>query len=317
MKTRLSIDQLAKDLKLSILYKGDVEEIEINTSDLNRPGLQMAGFFEYFAINRIQLFGMVEMTYLQNLDPELKKSRLEKYFASNMPCVLIGRNLTPPDEMVKAAQKYNTPILMSGLTTTKLSHKTTVYLDKVLAPSISRHAGLMDIYGVGILLMGDSGVGKSETALELVKRGHRLVADDVVEINKLADNQLIGKSPEIIRHMMEIRGLGIIDVRTLYGIGAVMIEKSIELAVNLELGDLSNIDRLGLSTEYLTLLGVKIPTITIPVRPGRNLAIIIEVAAMNFRLKSMGHITAEQLDSKLLEIIAPGELDKNKQSDKK
>ncbi len=306
MKTKLKIDDLARDLNLSIIYKGDVETIEINTSDLNRPGLQMAGFFEYFAVNRLQLFGMVEMTYLQNLDPELKRERLDKYFASKMPCVLIGRNLTPPTEMIEAAKKYNTPILMSGLTTTKLSHKTTVYLDKVLAPSISRHAGLMDVYGVGILLMGDSGVGKSETALELVKRGHRLVADDVVEIIKLSDNQLLGQSPEVIRHMMEIRGLGIIDVRTLYGIGAVLVEKSIELAVNLELGDPMNIDRLGLSSEYITLLGVKIPIITIPVRPGRNLAIIIEVAAMNFRLKCMGQVTAEQLDSKLLSIIAPG-----------
>ena len=306
MKTTLNIDDLAKDLNLSILYRGESDEIYIDTSDLNRPGLQMAGFFEYFAVNRIQLFGMVEMTYLQNLDPELKKLRLEKYFESKVPCVLIGRNLTPPPELLEAAKKYSTPVLMSGLTTTKLSHKTTVYLDKVLSPSITRHAGLMDVYGVGILLMGDSGVGKSETALELVKRGHRLVADDVVEITKLSDNQLIGKSPEIIRHMMEIRGLGIIDVRTLYGIGAVLIEKSIELAVKLEPGDVSNIDRLGLTDDFLTLLGVQIPTITIPVRPGRNLAIIVEVAAMNFRLKSMGQVTAEQLDSKLLEILSPG-----------
>ena len=310
MKVKLSIDKFVEDLNLNVLYKGDIEDLFIDTSDLNRPGLQMAGFFEYFAVNRIQLLGMVEMTYLQNLDTQLKRERLEKYFASHVPCVLIGRNLTPPPEMMEAAKKYNTPILISGLTTTKLSHKTTEYLDKILAPSISRHAGLMDIYGVGVMLTGDSGVGKSETALELVKRGHRLVADDVVEIIKLSGNQLIGRSPEIIRHMMEIRGLGIIDVRTLYGIGAVMIEKSIELAVNLELGDLSNIDRLGLSEEYITLLGVKIPTLTIPVRPGRNLAIIIEVAAMNFRLRMMGHITAETLDNNLLSIIAPDSFNK-------
>lgn len=305
MKIKLNIQEMAKDLKLSILYQGDVEFVEINTSDLNRPGLQMAGFFEYFADNRFQLFGMVEMTYLQNLDQDLKIQRLDQYFRSGLPCVLIGRNLTPPEEMLRAAMKYNTPILMSGLTTTKLSHKTTVYLDKVLAPSISRHAGLMDVYGVGIMLTGDSGVGKSETALELVKRGHRLVADDVVEIHKLSDNQLMGRSPEVIRHMMEIRGLGIIDVCTLYGLGAVMLENQIELAINLELGEVENIDRLGTARDYLTLLGVKVPTITIPVRPGRNLAIIIEVAAMNFRLKSMGVVTADQLDSKILDIIAP------------
>ncbi len=305
MKTKLNIGKLAKDLNLSILYKGDVEDIYVDTSDLNRPGLQMAGFFEYFAVNRIQLFGMVEMTYLQNLDPELKRERLDKYFASKVPCVLIGRNLTPPPEMLEAAKKYNTPVLMSGLTTTKLSHKTTVYLDKVLSPSITRHAGLMDVYGVGILLLGDSGVGKSETSLELVKRGHRLVADDVVEITKISDNQLVGQAPDVIRHMMEIRGLGIIDVRTLYGIGAVLTEETIDFAVKLEPGDVTNIDRLGITNEYITLLGVQIPTITIPVRPGRNLAIIIEVAAMNFRLKTMGQITAEQLDSKLLGIISP------------
>ena len=306
MKVKLKISDIVKDLDLSVLYQGEVQEVEINTSDLNRPGLQMAGFFEYFAVNRFQLFGMVEMTYLQNLDQDLKAQRLEQFFRSGIPCVLIGRNLTPPDEMIEAAKKYSTPILMSGLTTTKLSHKATVYLDRVLAPSISRHAGLMDVYGVGIMLTGDSGVGKSETALELVKRGHRLVADDVVEIRKLSDNQLIGQSPEVIRHMMEIRGLGIIDVCTLYGLGAVMLEKSIELAIHLEPGSMENIDRLGTSTEYLTLLGVKVPTMTIPVRPGRNLAIIIEVAAMNFRLKSMGVITANQLDSHLLNIIAPG-----------
>ena len=305
MKVKLKITDIARDLDLSILYQGDVQEVDINTSDLNRPGLQMAGFFEYFAVNRFQLFGMVEMTYLQNLDQDLKIQRLDMFFRSGIPCVLIGRNLTPPDEMIEAAKKYSTPILMSGLTTTKLSHKATVYLDRVLAPSISRHAGLMDVYGVGIMLTGDSGVGKSETALELVKRGHRLVADDVVEIRKLSDNQLIGQAPEVIRHMMEIRGLGIIDVCTLYGLGAVMLEKSIELAIHLEPGAIENFDRLGTSTEYLTLLGVKVPTMTIPVRPGRNLAIIIEVAAMNFRLKSMGIVTANQLDINLLNIIAP------------
>ncbi len=196
MKINLKIDDLVNELSLSVIYKGNADTITIDTSDLNRPGLQMAGFFEYFAVNRVQLFGMVEMNFLQNLDRETMRERLDIYFASKIPCVLIGRNLTPPEEMIEAAKKHNTPVLMSGLTTTKLSHRTTVYLDRVLAPSISRHAGLMDVYGVGILLMGDSGVGKSETALELVKRGHRLVADDVVEIVKLSDNQVTGQSPK-------------------------------------------------------------------------------------------------------------------------
>lgn len=303
MKATISIDEFAANLDLCILYRGS-GEITVDTSDLNRPGLQMAGFFDYFAVNRVQLFGMVEMTYMQKLNPEVLKERLIKYFEYKVPCVLIGRNLTPPEEMTEAAIKYDTPLLISGLTTTKLSHKTTDYLDRVLAPSITRHAGLIDVYGVGILLTGDSGVGKSETALELVKRGHRLVADDVVEITKISENQLIGSCPEIIRHMMEIRGLGIIDVRTLYGIGAVLTEKTIDLAVMLEAGDVSNIDRLGLINEYITLLGIQIPNITIPVRPGRNLAIIIEVAGMNFRLNRMGHITAEKLDSKILDMMS-------------
>jgi len=305
MKKVLSVNEFAQDLKLEILYMGTREDFEVDTSDLNRPGLQMAGFFEYFAQERVQLFGMVEMTYLQNISSEVRSERLDYYFSFPIPLVLIGRNLTPPDELLEAAKKYNVPVLMSGLTTTKLSHKTMLYLDHVLAPCITRHGGLMDVYGVGMMITGESGVGKSETALELVKRGHRLVADDVVEIRKLADNELVGKSPDIIRHMMEIRGMGIIDVSKLYGLGAVMMEKSIEVCAHLEIGDISGIDRLGITQEFITILGIQVPKITIPVRPGRNLAIILEVAAMNFRLRSMGHITANDLEQNMLAMLAP------------
>jgi HPr kinase/phosphorylase len=217
--------------------------------------------------------------------------------------VLIGRNLTPPDEFLDCARQNNVPVLMSGLTTTKLSHKITLYLDEILSPSISRHGGLMDVYGVGIFITGESGVGKSETALELVKRGHRFVADDVVEIRMLSDETLIGRSPDIIRHMMEIRGLGIIDVSVLYGMGAVMQEKDINLSIHLELGSVANIDRLGVEDNHITLLGVKVPQIIVPVRPGRNLAIIMEVAAMNYRLKSMGQMGTDKLDQNLLKIL--------------
>lgn len=307
MKKNLSVMDFVNALKLDIIYMGNRDKMEIDTSDLNRPGLQMTGYFEYFAKERIQMFGMVEMTYLQDLPPEIRAERLDYFFSQNIPCVIIGRNLTPPDEMIECAKKYDVPVLMSGLTTTKLSHKSTQYLDNMLAPSISRHGGLMDVYGVGTMIMGESGVGKSETALELIKRGHRLVADDIVEIRKLADNELIGKSPDIVRHMMEIRGMGIIDVATLYGLGAVMQEKSIDMCIYLEPGDITGIDRLGITQEYITILGVRIPKITIPVRPGRNLAIILEVAAMNFRLRSMGHITASELDQKLLSILVPNE----------
>lgn len=288
MKKTITVEELAKALDLIILFKGERDTIDIDSSDLNRPGLQMSGFFEYFAVSRIQLFGMVEITYLQTLSPEKRMEVLEKYFAYPIPCVIIGRNLLPPDEFIECAKKYDIPVLMSGLTTTKISHKITVYLDELLSPCISRHGGLMDVAGVGIYITGDSGVGKSEVALELVKRGHRFVADDVVEIHRLSDNKLIGKSPDLIRHMMEIRGLGIIDVSVMYGMGAIMPEKEINLAIHLEPGDIANIDRIGNAEEYITLLGVKVPQITMPIRPGRNVAIIIEVAALNFRLKSMG-----------------------------
>lgn len=304
MKRTIKIEDLAKAISLNIVYMGTRDTAEIDSSDLNRPGLQMSGFFEYFAVNRIQLFGMVEMTYLQTLDPATRMERLDRFFSHPIPCVLIGRNLTPPDEFLECARKYDVPVLMSGLTTTKLSHKTAIYLDALLAPVISRHGGLMDVYGVGMFITGDSGVGKSETALELVKRGHRFVADDVVEIHKLSDDTLIGQSPDIIRHMMEIRGLGIIDVSVLYGMGSIRREKSIELAIHLEPGDVRDIDRLGTADNHITLLGVKVPQITLPVRPGRNLAIVMEVAAMNFRLKSIGQGGGEWLAQNIMDVIS-------------
>ena len=303
MKRTIKIQKLIDELGLTPLYVGERDAMDIDTSDLNRPGLQMSGFFEYFAVNRFQLFGMAEMTYLQDLSSETLQERLDRYFSHPIPCVLIARNLTPPEEFLDAARKYDVPVLMSGLTTTKLSHMTTLFLDNELAPSIARHGGLMDVYGIGIFITGESGVGKSETALELVKRGHRLVADDVVEIRKISDYSLIGRSPDVIRHLMEIRGIGLIDVSVLYGMGAVMIDKTISLCMHLELGDVKDIDRLGLTEDYVTLLGIKVPKITIPVRPGRNVAIIMEVAAMNFRLKSMGHNAAAALDQKMLELL--------------
>ncbi len=303
MKRLIRMDEFAKALNLNVVYMGTRDTAEVDSSDLNRPGLQMSGFFEYFAVNRVQLFGMAEMSYLMTLSPEVKMERLDLFFSNPIPCVLIGRNLTPPEELLACAHKYNVPVLMSGLTTTKLSHKASIYLDEALAPSISRHGGLMDIYGVGIFITGESGVGKSETALELVKRGHRFVADDVVEIHKLSDDTLIGRSPDIIRHMMEIRGIGIIDVSVLYGMGAIVREKSITLSVHLEQGDISDIDRLGTADNFITLLGIKVPQITLPVRPGRNLAIVMEVAAMNFRLKSIGQGGGDDMVQNILNVI--------------
>ena len=303
MKRTIKIQKLIDELGLQLLFMGERDEIVIDTSELNRPGLQICGFFEYFAVNRIQLFGMGEITYIQELSHETRMERLDQFFSHPIPCALIARNLTPPQEFLDAAKKYDVPVLLSGLSTPKLSHSTTQLLDHELAPCIARHGGLMDVYGVGMFITGDSGVGKSETALELIKRGHRLVADDVVEIRKVSDTELLGSSPDVIRHLMEIRGVGLIDVSVLYGMGAVMLNKDINLCVHLEAGEVTDIDRLGMNEDSITLLGVRIPKITIPVRPGRNIAIIMEVAARNFRLKSMGYNPADALDQKMLQLL--------------
>ncbi|MEZ4357524.1 MAG: HPr(Ser) kinase/phosphatase [Eubacteriales bacterium] len=300
MKKYITVEQFASDLDLTIICPGKKPKIEVSTSDMNRPGLQLAGFFEYFGRERVQLFGNAETTFLKYMDKDTRKERLDYYFSHDVPCVIVSRGRFPLDEMVELAEKYGTPVLSSSLSTTRISHKATVYLDKLLAPYLSRHGELMDVYGVGMLITGDSGVGKSETALELVKRGHRLVSDDVVEIIKISDDELLGRAPEITQYLMEIRGVGIIDVSSLYGLGAVMAEKNIDLCVTLEPNVSNSMDRLGIEQEYITILGVSIPMMTIPVKSGRNLAVILEVAAMNFRFRDMGHTTLGDLNKKLI-----------------
>lgn len=304
MKKNIKIQKIIDELHVEPLYEFTNTEITVDTNDLNRPGLQLAGFFDYFANNRIQLMGMSEITYMQELDPFTLEARLDRYFSEPMPCIFCARNLKPVPAFVEKAKAHGVPILMSGLTTTKLSHSLILFLDKELAPCIQRHGGLMDVYGVGIYITGESGVGKSETALELVKRGHRFVADDVVEIRKMSESTLVGTSPDAIRHLMEIRGLGLIDVSVLYGMGSVMLARNMDLCVHLEQpGNATLENRLGNTNDHITLLGVDIPKITIPVRPGRNIAIIIEVAAMNQRLKARGYNPADQLSQKILDLI--------------
>lgn len=303
MKKKIKLNKFIDTLKLKVLYLGDNDILHTDTSDILRPGLQMTGFFEHFAYNRVQLFGMSEMTYIANMSEKRREEIFERYFSYNLPCVLISRDLEPPAEFISAAKRHNIPVLSSSITTTKLSHSVMTYLDTELAPLIARHGGLMDIFGVGVFITGDSGVGKSEAALELIKRGHRLVADDVVEMRKVSDTELLGQSPEVIRHLMEIRGVGLIDISVLYGMGSVMQTKYINLNVHLELGNPVNADRLGIQQEYLTLLGIDIPKMTIPVMPGRNIAVIIEVAVKNFRLKSMGYNPTDSLNQKLLDLL--------------
>jgi HPr kinase/phosphorylase len=276
----------------------------IQTSDISRPGLEMAGYFTYYPSERVQLLGKTELGFYKGLTKPEKIDRMTRLCHDQTPCICISRGLDVPEELIQASKKLQIPVLRSSFTTTQLISKLTNYLSSQLAPSTSMHGVLVDIYGVGVLITGGSGIGKSESALELVKRGHRLVADDNVDIRQPTDNILIGSPPDLIRHLLEIRGVGIINVMTLFGAGAVRNFKKIAMVCRLESWDQrKQYERLGLDEEKLKILDTFIPQITIPVRPGRNLAVIIEVAAMNFRLKRMGYNAAESFEARLKETI--------------
>ncbi|WP_243388241.1 HPr(Ser) kinase/phosphatase [Bacillus kexueae] len=276
----------------------------ITTSDLSRPGLEMAGFFTYYPKERVQILGMTELSFFERLSEQEKRDRMAELCTEATPAIIISRNMDVPQELIDASEETKVPLLRSPMKTTRLASRLTNFLESKLAPTTAVHGVLVDIYGVGVLITGKSGVGKSETALELVKRGHRLVADDCVEIRQEDQDTLIGNAPELIRHLLEIRGLGIIDVMTLFGAGAVRNYKRITLVINLELWDQKKqYDRLGLEEEKMKILDTEITRLTVPVRPGRNLAVIIEVAAMNFRLKQMGYNAAEQFTNKLAHVI--------------
>ena len=301
----IQIKEFTKRLQLEVLSPTSKKEMEISSADLNRPGMQFCGFYEYFAYERPQVIGKVEMTYLESLEPEARANVLEQYMSYDLPCVVVCWEMTPPRELIEKAKERDIPVFQSQLKTTKFTFQAIMYLTRCLAPHVTRHGVLVDVYGVGVLLTGESGVGKSEAALELVKRGHQLVADDVVDICRVADDRLIGEAPERVRHFMEIRGIGIIDIRALYGVGSVVVSKSIDMDIHMEKWDSNKeYDRLGLTEETVTILGVKIPYQIMPVRPGRNLAVIIEVAARNLSLKRLGYSAAHELDRRLNEMIA-------------
>ncbi|MDX5474690.1 MAG: HPr(Ser) kinase/phosphatase [Bacillaceae bacterium] len=276
----------------------------ISTSDISRPGIELAGYFTYYPAERIQLLGKTELSFFDRLTDEEKRDRMNKLCTDITPGIIVSRDLDVPQELIDASKKEGVPIMRSKMKTTKLSSHLTNYLESKLAPTTAIHGVLVDIYGVGVLITGKSGVGKSETALELVKRGHRLVADDCVEIRQEDVGTLIGNSPELIEHLLEIRGLGIINVMTLFGAGAVRSYKRITLIINLELWDKNKqYDRVGLDEETMKIIDTDVTKLTVPVRPGRNLAVIIEVAAMNFRLKRMGLNAAEQFSNRLAGVI--------------
>ncbi|MGD6894347.1 HPr(Ser) kinase/phosphatase [Bacillus infantis] len=282
----------------------------ITTSDISRPGLEMAGFFDYYPAERIQLIGKTEMSFAEKLSDADRQNRMESLCTDITPGIIITRDMEVPEGLIEASEREAVPVMRSKQKTTRFSGLLTNFLESKLAPTTAVHGVLVDIYGVGVLITGKSGVGKSETALELVKRGHRLVADDCVEIRQEDEDYLVGTSPELIEHLLEIRGLGIINVMTLFGAGAVRSNKRISLVMNLELWDQKKqYDRLGLDEEKMKIIDTDITRLAIPVRPGRNLAVIIEVAAMNFRLKRMGVNAAEQFTSRLSDVIEDGDND--------
>lgn len=298
---KVSLQRLIDEFKLENIYAPkDPNEIMIDENDVNRPGLQLMGFYEYFNPERIQIIGKMEFAYLSTIDEKTRRERLQRLFSQRIPALIITRELPYFPEMLELATEFEVPLLRSKESTSNFIAGLIAFLNLTLAPRITRHGVLIEIYGEGVFITGESGVGKSETAIELVKRGHRLVADDAVEIRKVSNISLVGSSPDNIRHFLELRGIGIINARRLFGIGAVKMTEKIDLVVELEQWDSEKIyDRMGVDTEFVNILGVKIPSLTIPVKPGRNLAVILEVAAMNNRQKKMGYNAARELLNRL------------------
>ncbi len=301
----VTLEQIIDEFDLeNVLNDESVKEIKVITTDVNRPGLQIAGFFDYFDTNRIQIIGKVETTYLRNMTSERRYESVDKLFSRKIPVVIVTRGSEIFPEMYDVAKKYAVPILKTKQGTSRFMSRLIAYLYTELAPRVTQHGVLVEVYGEGVLILGESGVGKSETAIELVKRGHRLVADDAVEIKRVSDKILLGSAPEIIRHFIEIRGIGIIDVKKIFGMGAVKDSEKIDLVIQLELWKQNKqYDRLGLVDQHTDILGIKVPSLTVPVKPGRNLAVITEIASMNNRQKKMGYNAAEALNQKLMEEI--------------
>lgn len=301
-------------LELTRIFDAKKKFLPIEVSNSTRPGLQLANYWDFFAYERPQLLGLVEMTYLSSLDESTRRERLTKLFNYDLPCIIICRGIPCFDEMLVLAAAHRIPIYSSKKETTRFELELVNYLNTALAPSETRHGVLVNVFGTGVLITGNSGVGKSEAALELIKRGHQLVADDVVLIHRINEHLLEGESPERVRHFMEIRGVGIINVANIYGAGAVQRRMAIDMEVHLEMWQSGKeYDRLGLTENYAEILGVKIPSLLLPIHPGRNLAVVLEVAARNFRQKQMGYNAALELAKRSAEIAAREREDEEEQ----
>jgi len=294
---KISLDKIIKEFSLEELsMPKPSSEILIGTPEINRPGLQFAGYFEYFAPERIQILGISEIEFLRRFTEEKARERIEKFFKEAPAAVIIARGLAVEDYYIELADKHRVPLLRTNESTSDLTSALIAYLNLHLAPRITRHGVFVEVYGEGILILGESGIGKSETAIELVKRGHRLIADDAVEIKRVSSKSLVGSAPDNIKHFIELRGIGIINASRIFGIGAVKPTEKVDLVINLELWDVNKVyDRMGIENQTTEILGLNIPSMTIPVKPGRNLAVIIEVAAMNSRQKKLGYNAAQDL----------------------
>ena len=309
----VQLTKMVQELELNNLTPEiDLSGIVIKTAEINRPALQLTGYLEHFANERVQIIGYVEYTYLMQLNEEERRFKYERFISSKIPCVIFSTMTRPSQDMIDLAVKYNVPTFVTERTTSSFMAEIIRWLGVQLAPCISIHGVLVDVYGEGILITGESGIGKSEAALELIKRGHRLVSDDVVEIRKISDDTLLGTSPDITRHFIELRGIGIVDVKTLFGVESVMYNQTIDMVIRLEDWNReANYDRLGLDEEYIEFLGNKVVCYSIPIRPGRNLAVIVESAAINYRAKKMGYNAAQELYNRVT-----GSLSTNKEEQK-
>ena len=298
----VKLSKIINEFKLETLYLPDLpENLLVNCSRVNRPGLQLVGFYDHYEQARLQIIGKVENIFILEMDPAERRKRLEDFYRTCPTGVIITTSMEPVPEFYEFSEKYGVPLLRTATRTSEFMAALIAYLNVELGPRITRHGVLVEVYGEGLLLLGDSGVGKSETAIELVKRGHRLIADDAVEIKRVSAKSLVGQAPPIIRHYVELRGIGIVDVRRLFGMGAVKETEKINLVIQLENWVEGKVyDRLGMEEEKISILGIEVPSITVPVRPGRNLAIILEIAAMNNRQKRMGYNTAEEFNKKLM-----------------
>ncbi len=301
--SRVDLQRIITEEALQILYTPDEpSKIMISSSDVNRPGLALAGFFDHFDHKRIQILGNAESVYLQNMSEELRRERLTAFFQRNPVAVVSSHGNKPDEMMIELASYFEVPLLFTEENTSDFMAALIAYLHVQLAPQITRHGVLVEVYGEGILITGDSGVGKSETAIELIKRGHRFIADDAVELRRVSAKAIVGTAPDILKYYIELRGIGIVDVRRLFGMGSVKETEKVDMIIHLEPWVQGKMyDRLGLDNDYTDIMGIKIPTTTIPVKPGRNLAIIFEIAAMNNRQKKMGYNTAEEFNQKLMQ----------------